>query len=118
MLFSILGCKNMSNDTQDNAIEFGRLKIGLSYITVLTLIVIAGSSFLKAMEWGQYIGKASDRLARLESTTDKRYAKLEERIEKLEEALAEQRGDQKAIKALLEQLIEDRKNAQKKKGGG
>lgn len=111
----MLGCKTMSNDNNE-AIEVGRLKIGISYLTVLTLIVIAGSSFLKVAEWSHHIGKASDRLARLESTTDKRIEKLEKRIGKLEEALANQSGDQKAIRALLEQLIEDRKNAQKNRG--
>lgn len=109
MPLSTLGCKIMSNDTQDSAIEFGRLRVGVSYITVLTLIVIAGSSFLKAVEWGQQIGTASERLVRLEGTTDKRIKKLEEQIEELRKESAEQGGDIKTIKALLQQLIDEKK---------
>jgi hypothetical protein len=132
MQFITPGCKNIMSDNQ-NSIELGKIKIGISYITLFALIVLAISGFIRGVEWGSKIGIASERLARLESTTDERVKKLEkqiekfegtsnerikkleEQIEKLREESSEQSGDIQAIKVLLEKLLEEKKNVQKNK---
>jgi flagellar motility protein MotE (MotC chaperone) len=113
----------MLSDKQDS-IQAGKFRVSLPYITILSLVLILLAGGGKLFVFGKEVGVASERLLRLETTTNEKFRelsssnkeeieKLKEQIEKLQKQSNKQSEDIAVIKTLLEQLAKKQKN-----GGG